>query len=58
MAIDDAGGLTRINRPLGPVAVFGASNFPFVLGVVGHDTTAAIAAGCPVVAKAHDAHIA
>ena len=57
VAIDDAIGLTRMSRPLGPVAVFGASNFPFVLGVVGHDTSAAIAAGCPVVAKAHDAHL-
>jgi NADP-dependent aldehyde dehydrogenase len=57
LAVDDAIGLVRMNRPLGPVAVFGASNFPFVLGVVGHDTAAAIAAGCPVVAKAHDAHL-
>jgi NADP-dependent aldehyde dehydrogenase len=57
LAIDDTAGLTRINCPVGPVAVFGASNFPFVLGVVGHDTSAAIAAGCPVVAKAHDAHL-
>ena len=57
VAIDDAASLTRINRPLGPVAVFGASNFPFVLGVVGHDANTALAAGCPVVAKAHDAHL-
>jgi NADP-dependent aldehyde dehydrogenase len=58
LAVDDAIGLTRMNRPLGPAAVFGASNFPFVLGVVGHDTAAAIASGCPVVAKAHGAHLA
>jgi NADP-dependent aldehyde dehydrogenase len=57
LAIDETASLVRINRPLGPVAVFGASNFPFVLGVIGHDTAAAIAAGCPVLAKAHDAHL-
>ena len=48
--------LRRTNVPLGPVAVFGASNFPFGFGVVGHDTASAIAAGCPVVVKAHPAH--
>lgn len=48
--------LRRMNRPLGPVAVFGASNFPFGFGVVGHDTASAIAAGCPVIVKAHPAH--
>lgn len=48
--------LVRVNRPLGPVAVFGASNFPFAFGVLGNDTGSAIAAGCPVVAKAHPAH--
>ena len=42
--------------PLGPVAVFGASNFPFAFGVLGNDTASALAAGCPVVAKAHPAH--
>ncbi|WP_338071171.1 aldehyde dehydrogenase (NADP(+)) [Actinomadura bangladeshensis] len=42
--------------PLGPVAVFGASNFPFAFSVAGGDTASALAAGCPVVAKAHDAH--
>jgi NADP-dependent aldehyde dehydrogenase len=41
---------------LGPVAVFGASNFPFAFSVAGGDTASALAAGCPVVAKAHDAH--
>lgn len=48
--------LRRANLPIGPVAVFGASNFPFQFGVLGHDTCSAIAAGCPVVAKAHPAH--
>ncbi|WP_347353849.1 aldehyde dehydrogenase family protein, partial [Intrasporangium sp.] len=48
--------LRRANLPLGPVAVFGASNFPFGFGVLGHDTCSAIAAGCSVVVKAHPAH--
>ena len=47
--------LVRINRPIGPVAVFGASNFPFAFGLLGNDTASAIAAGCPVIAKAHPA---
>lgn len=42
--------------PLGPVAVFGASNFPLAFSVAGGDTAAALAAGCPVVVKAHEAH--
>ncbi|WP_329087118.1 aldehyde dehydrogenase (NADP(+)) [Actinomadura citrea] len=42
--------------PLGPVAVFGASNFPLAFSVAGGDTAAALAAGCPVIVKAHDAH--
>ena len=46
----------RLNVPLGPVAVFGASNFPFAFSVFGNDTASAIAAGCPVVIKAHPAH--
>jgi NADP-dependent aldehyde dehydrogenase len=41
---------------LGPVAVFGASNFPLAFSVAGGDTAAALAAGCPVVVKAHSAH--
>ena len=53
---DSAPGLVRVNQPLGPVAVFGASNFPFGFGVLGNDTASALAAGCPVVAKAHPAH--
>src|SRR5215472_896610 len=43
-------------RPLGPVAVFGASNFPLAFSVAGGDTTSALAGGNPVVVKAHPAH--
>src|SRR5580658_1669058 len=43
-------------RPLGPVAVFGASNFPLAFSVAGGDTAAAFAAGNPVIVKAHHAH--
>jgi NADP-dependent aldehyde dehydrogenase len=43
-------------RPIGPVAVFGASNFPLAFSVGGGDTASALAAGCPVVANAHFAH--
>lgn len=42
--------------PLGPVAVFGAANFPFAYSTAGGDTASALAAGCPVVVKAHPAH--
>jgi len=45
-----------LRRPLGPVAVFGASNFPLAFSVAGGDTASALAAGCPVLAKAHPAH--
>ncbi len=48
--------LRSMRVPLGPVAVLGASNFPFAFGLLGNDTGAALAAGCPVVAKAHPAH--
>jgi NADP-dependent aldehyde dehydrogenase len=48
--------LRRVDRPIGPVAVFAASNFPFAFSVVGGDTASALAAGCPVVVKAHEAH--
>ncbi len=43
--------------PLGPVAVFGASNFPLAFSVAGGDTASALAAGCPVVAKSHPSHM-
>lgn len=48
--------LRQRHIPLGPIAVFGASNFPLAFSVAGGDTAAALAAGCPVVAKAHPAH--
>ena len=48
--------LRRMLVPLGPVAVFGASNFPFAFSVLGGDTASALAAGCPVIAKAHESH--
>ncbi len=64
VAIDHAGetplgpgpDLRRMLLPIGPVAVFGASNFPFAFSVAGGDTASALAAGCPVVLKAHDSH--
>jgi NADP-dependent aldehyde dehydrogenase len=45
-----------VHQPLGPVAVFGASNFPLAFSVAGGDTASALAAGCPVIVKAHHAH--
>ncbi len=48
--------LRRMLTPLGPVAVFGASNFPFAFSVAGGDTASALAAGCPVLVKAHPNH--
>lgn len=48
--------LRRMLVPLGPVAVFGASNFPLAFSVAGGDTASALAAGCPVVVKAHPSH--
>lgn len=48
--------LRLMHRPIGPVVVFGASNFPFAISVMGSDTVAALAVGCPVIAKAHPAH--
>ena len=48
--------LRMMQRPIGPVAVFGASNFPLAFSVAGGDTASALAAGCPVVVKGHDAH--
>jgi NADP-dependent aldehyde dehydrogenase len=63
-AIDHAGDtamgprpdLRRMLVPIGPVAVFGASNFPLAFSVPGGDTAAALAAGCPVIIKAHHSH--
>lgn len=48
--------LKMVQRPIGPVAVFGASNFPLAFSTAGGDTAAAFAAGCPVVVKGHSAH--
>jgi NADP-dependent aldehyde dehydrogenase len=48
--------LRRVLRPLGPVAVWSASNFPFAFSVAGGDTASALAAGCPVILKAHPGH--
>ena len=48
--------LRMMQRPVGPVAVFGASNFPLAFSVAGGDTASALAAGCPVIVKGHDAH--
>ena len=48
--------LRRMLIPVGPVAVYAASNFPFAFSVAGGDTASALAAGCPVVVKAHSGH--
>jgi NADP-dependent aldehyde dehydrogenase len=48
--------LRRMQIPIGPVAVFGASNFPLAFSVPGGDTASALAARCPVVVKAHPSH--
>ncbi len=48
--------LRKMMIPLGPVAVFGAANFPFAYSTAGGDTACALAAGCPVIVKAHPAH--
>ncbi len=48
--------LRSMNIPLGPVGIFGASNFPYAFSVAGGDTASALAAGCTVVVKAHPAH--
>ncbi len=48
--------LRAMQLPLGPVAIFGASNFPLAFSVAGGDTASALAAGCPVVVKAHPEH--
>jgi alpha-ketoglutaric semialdehyde dehydrogenase len=48
--------LRKMLVPLGPVVIFGASNFPFAYSTAGGDTACALAAGCPVIIKAHPAH--
>jgi NADP-dependent aldehyde dehydrogenase len=57
---DPATGTPDVRRmlwPIGPVAVFSASNFPFAFSTVGTDSASALAAGCPVVVKAHEGHM-
>lgn len=56
---DPANGRPDVRRmlgPVGPVAVFSAVNFPFAFSVAGGDTASALAAGCPVIVKAHEGH--
>ncbi|MEP2705889.1 MAG: aldehyde dehydrogenase (NADP(+)) [Roseibium sp.] len=48
--------IKMVQRPIGPVGVFGASNFPLAFSTAGGDTASALAAGCPVVVKGHPAH--
>ena len=48
--------LRRMLRPIGPIAVFAASNFPFAFSVAGGDTASALAVGCPVIVKTHPGH--
>ncbi|AIE84205.1 aldehyde dehydrogenase (NADP(+)) [Fimbriimonas ginsengisoli] len=48
--------IRRMLMPIGPVAVFGASNFPLAFSVAGGDTASALASGCPVIVKGHPAH--
>lgn len=48
--------LRRMMFPIGPVVVFGASNFPLAFSTAGGDTASALAAGCPVVVKGHESH--
>ncbi len=48
--------IRSLMQPIGPVAVFGASNFPIAISVLGSDTVSALGAGCPLIIKAHPAH--
>jgi len=48
--------LRLTHRPIGPIVVFGASNFPLAFSTAGGDTASALAAGCPVIVKGHEAH--
>ncbi|MDE2859064.1 MAG: aldehyde dehydrogenase (NADP(+)) [Chloroflexota bacterium] len=54
--INSEASVRQMQFPVGPVAIFAASNFPFAFAVPGGDTASAIAAGCPVVVKAHPGH--
>lgn len=51
-------GIRQYKTAIGPVAVFGASNFPLAFSTAGGDTASALAAGCPVIVKAHSGHMA
>jgi len=53
---DEKFDIRRMLIPIGPVAIFGASNFPFAFSTAGGDTASALAAGCPVVVKSHPMH--
>lgn len=53
---NDGSDLIKKYIPIGPVVVFGASNFPFAYSTVGGDTVSALAAGCPVIVKSHPMH--
>ncbi|ABL79632.1 MULTISPECIES: aldehyde dehydrogenase (NADP(+)) [unclassified Nocardioides] len=55
--LDSRPDLRRYHVPVGPVLNFAASNFPFAFSVIGGDTVSALAAGCPVVVKAHPGHL-
>ena len=48
--------LRMMQKPIGPVVIFGSANFPLAFSTAGGDTVSALAAGCPVIVKAHDAH--
>ena len=56
IAIGPVPDLRKTSVPLGPIAVFGSSNFPFAFSAPGGDTASALAAGCPVIVKAHSSH--
>ena len=49
--------LRKMLIPIGPIAVFGASNFPLAYSTAGGDTASALAAGCPVIVKSHPMHV-
>ena len=49
--------LRKVNMPIGPVIVFAASNFPLAYSTMGGDSVSALAAGCPVIIKAHESHL-
>lgn len=56
-ATENLPSLTKKSLPIGPVLVLGASNFPLAYSTIGGDSVAALAAGCPVIVKAHPMHI-